>query len=59
MSFQLAPLTAIGAYWLDDLPNLSCQDGTRQRSVDGSLLSCNPEPLFEVLAVRKTSLRLR
>jgi hypothetical protein len=28
MSFHLAPLAATGAYWLDDGPDLSCQDGT-------------------------------
>ena len=27
MSFHLAPLAATGAYWLDDGPDLSCQDG--------------------------------
>jgi hypothetical protein len=33
---------------------VSSKDSTRQDAVDCPLLSCNPVPLFEVMAVRKT-----
>jgi hypothetical protein len=42
LSFHLALLERTGAYWLDDPPDLSCQDSTRQHPVDDPLLSCNP-----------------
>jgi hypothetical protein len=42
LSFHLAPLGPSGAYWLDDALDLSCQDSTRQHSLDDPLLSCNP-----------------
>jgi NAD(P)-dependent dehydrogenase (short-subunit alcohol dehydrogenase family) len=34
LSFHLPLLSPIGAYWLDDPPDLSCQDSTRQHLVD-------------------------
>jgi hypothetical protein len=40
LSFHLALLGAPGAYWLDDPPDLSCKDSTRQHAVDGWPLSC-------------------
>ena len=42
MSFHLALLSPSGAHWLDDRPDLSGQDSTRQHAVDGCPLSCNP-----------------
>jgi hypothetical protein len=39
--------------WLDDPPNLSCKDSTRQHAVDGPRLSCNLLPCQE----RRTTLR--
>ena len=47
MSFHLAALAATGAYWLDDGPDLSCQDSTGQHVVDGCPLSCNSRLGFE------------
>ena len=44
LSFHLALLEPTGAYWLDDLPDVSCQDGTGQHSVDGWPLSCKQWP---------------
>ena len=40
LSFHLALLGLSGAHWLDDAPELSCQDGTRQHAVDDPRLSC-------------------
>jgi hypothetical protein len=34
LSFHLAPLGLTGAHWLDDPPDVSCQDSTRQYPVD-------------------------
>jgi hypothetical protein len=42
LSFHQALLGPSGAYWLDDPPDLGCQDGTGQHSVDGCQLSCKP-----------------
>jgi hypothetical protein len=42
LSFHLALLHLTGAHWLDDPPDLSCKENTRQHPVDGPLLSCNP-----------------
>jgi hypothetical protein len=42
VSFHLPPLGPSGAYWLDDAPDLSCQDSTQEHPVDDPLLSCNP-----------------
>jgi hypothetical protein len=33
-----------GPHWLDDAPDLSCQDSTQEHAVDDPLLSCNPLP---------------
>jgi RimJ/RimL family protein N-acetyltransferase len=41
-------------HWLDDPSDLSCKYSTCQYAVDHSLLSCNPVPLLDVMAVRKT-----
>jgi hypothetical protein len=43
LSFHLAPLGATGAHWLDDPPDVGCQDGTRQYAVDATLLSCKQQ----------------
>ena len=44
LSFHLALLGPTGAYWLDDAPDLSCQDTIRQHAMDGPRLSCK-QPL--------------
>jgi hypothetical protein len=44
MSFHQAPLGPTGAHWLDDAPDLSCKESTRQYAVDGPLLSCKQQP---------------
>jgi hypothetical protein len=44
LSFHQALLGPTGAHWLDDPPDLSCQDSTQEDAVDGPLLSCNPLP---------------
>jgi hypothetical protein len=41
LSFHLALLGLSEAYWLDDAPDLSCKDSTRQHPTDGCPLSCN------------------
>ena len=41
LSFHLGLLQPTGAHWLDDPPDLTCKDSTRQHSVDDSRLSCN------------------
>jgi len=38
LSFHLPSLGPTGAYWLDDLPDVSGKDSTRQQAVDGWLL---------------------
>jgi hypothetical protein len=44
MSFSLSfhqPVPGpTGAHWLDDLPDLTCKDSTRQHALDDPLLSC-------------------
>jgi hypothetical protein len=42
-SFRQALLGLTAAYWLDDLPDLSCKDSTRQHTVDGPRLSCKQQ----------------
>jgi hypothetical protein len=37
LSFHLPPLGPTGAHWLDDLPDPTCKDSTRQHSVDDPL----------------------
>ena len=44
LSFHQALLGPSGAHWLDDPPDLSCLDSTRQHALDDPLLSCNPLP---------------
>jgi hypothetical protein len=41
LSFHLALLDPTRAHWLDDPPDTSCKDSTRQYAVDDPLLSCN------------------
>jgi hypothetical protein len=41
LSFHLALLGPTGAHWLDDPPDRSCKDSTRQHLLDGSRLSVN------------------
>jgi hypothetical protein len=43
VSFRLPSLGPSGAYWLDDAPDLSCQDSTQEHAVDGPLLSCKQQ----------------
>jgi hypothetical protein len=39
-SFHQGLLSPTGAYWLDDPPDVSCKDSTRQHAVDDARLSC-------------------
>jgi hypothetical protein len=43
LSFHLALLGLTGAYWLDDPPDLTCQNSTRQHPPDGCCLSCKQQ----------------
>ena len=43
MSFHQAPLGPTGAHWLDDPPDLSSKDSTRQYAVDDPRLSCKQQ----------------
>jgi hypothetical protein len=43
LSFHLAPLARTGAHWLDDPPNVSCKETTRQHAVDDPRLSCKQQ----------------
>jgi hypothetical protein len=38
LSFHQALFRLTGAHWLDDPPDLSCKDSTRQHPVDDPLL---------------------
>jgi hypothetical protein len=40
LSFHQALLGHTGAHWLDEAPDVSCKDSTRQYAVDDPLLSC-------------------
>jgi hypothetical protein len=42
-SFHLALLGPSGAHWLDDLPDVTCKESTRQHAVDDALLSCEQQ----------------
>jgi hypothetical protein len=42
LSFHLPLLGPTGAHWLDDPPDLSSNETTRQHAVDDPRLSCNP-----------------
>ena len=42
-SFHEALLGLTGAYWLDDPPDLACQDSTREYPLDGWPLSCKQQ----------------
>ena len=42
LSFHPVLLGRTGTHWLDDTPDVSCNDSTRQHAVDDPLLSCNP-----------------
>ena len=39
-SFHQALLGPTGVHWLDDPPDVSCKDRTRQHAVDDPLVSC-------------------
>ena len=41
LSFHPALLGRTGACWLDDPPDVTCKDSTRQDAVDDWRLSCN------------------
>jgi hypothetical protein len=56
LSFHLALLSPTGADWLDDPPDVSCQDSTCQHAVDGPLLSCKQLPCQERYAEAFSSL---
>jgi integrase len=43
LSFHHSLLGPTGAYWLDDLPDVSCKESTRQHAVDDPLLSCKQQ----------------
>ena len=47
LSFPLALLGPSGAHWLDDLPDVTWKESTRQRAVDDPLMSCNQLPCQE------------
>lgn len=34
LSFHLGPLGLTGAYWLDDRPNVSCNNSIQRHAVD-------------------------
>jgi hypothetical protein len=55
LSFHLALLGLSGPQWLDNPPDLSCQDSTRQHAVDDSRLSCKQQSGVRVLYVRRAS----
>jgi hypothetical protein len=42
-SFHQVLLGRSGAQWLDDPPDLACQDSTRQHALDGWRLSCKQQ----------------
>jgi hypothetical protein len=42
-SFHPTLLATTEAYWLDDPPDATCKDGTRQHAVDDPLLSCKQQ----------------
>jgi hypothetical protein len=44
LSFHLGLHQPTGAHGLDDAPELSCNETTRQHAVDDPLLSCNRVP---------------
>jgi hypothetical protein len=46
-SFHQPLLIPSGAAWLDDQPDVSCKESTRQYAVDEPLLSCNSVPTWE------------
>jgi hypothetical protein len=43
LSFHQALLGRTGAHWLDDPPDVSCKDSTRQHAVDDPRLSCKQQ----------------
>src|SRR5215207_9235592 len=43
LSFHRGLLSPTGAHWLDDPPDVSCKENTRQYPVDGPLLSCKQQ----------------
>jgi hypothetical protein len=57
LSFHPALLAATGADWLDDPPDLGCQETTCQHAVDGWPLSCNLLPCQERPTTPKPSPR--
>jgi hypothetical protein len=57
LSFHPALLGLTGAHSLDDPPDLSCQDSTRQHALDGWPLSCKqPIPVRVRAPARRTAL---
>jgi hypothetical protein len=42
-SFHLASLATTGPHWLDDPPDLSCKQTTRQHALDNPRLSCKQQ----------------
>jgi hypothetical protein len=57
LSFHQALLGPSGAYLLDDPPDVTCKESTRQHVVDGPRLSCNPL-LGRIPRARATRTRL-
>jgi hypothetical protein len=53
LSFHLALLGPTGAYWLDDLSDVTCRNSTRQHAVDDPRLSCHQE-----MMLRKTRMAI-
>jgi hypothetical protein len=55
LSFHQPLLGPTGAHWLDEPPDLSCMETTRQHAVDDPLLSCKQM----LLGTAPTTARLR
>jgi hypothetical protein len=45
MSFHPALLGPTAAHWLDEPPDATCKDSTRQHPADDTLLSCKQQAL--------------
>jgi hypothetical protein len=43
LSFHLGSLGLTGAYWLDDPPDLSCNNSIQRHAVDGQRVSCKQQ----------------
>jgi hypothetical protein len=55
LSFHRVLLAPTGAHWLDDAPDVSCQDSTCQYAVDDPRLSCKQQVVGSSLAGTKSA----